>query len=134
MLFRKLKLVLFFFNLFLLVNCKSKEEKFILKIEHFANNMQIDSLKKNCTKDTNFFLKIAVDPILNMGNNDSKETMIKIFKSVDFEKENNLWKCKYLDNDGKLKYMKASIIEKFDYDIRNKRMFLDLKWRSALKD
>ena len=120
----KVKLILFVLFSFL-ISCTSKEEKTIQEFINHAKNLNIDEIKKLSTENTNFYIKMAIEPIISLGNAASKQQLKKIVSTLECSGEDGKRKCSYIDDNGNKQFFELEFIAGYD-ELGKKKLFIDI--------
>lgn len=89
--------------------------KLLINFITYAHNVDLISLKKICTEDTFFYIKMVVEPLNALGDKESIVQLKDIAKSIDCKGNGDIRKCFYNDYDGEIKYFEVKLIEDYDY-------------------
>ena len=116
-----------------LISCKSKEEEKTQEFIQYAYNLNIEEIKNISTEDTRFYIKMAIESVINLGNEESKKQLKQMASTLECSREDNKRKCKYIDENGNEKFFEIQLIEQYNH-MGQKQMLIDIDKKYFLGD
>lgn len=107
---------LFTFILFSLFSCASEEQRIVDSFVKHARSLNIAEIKQICSDDTNFYIRMTLEPLVNLGESNYIEELKKIASTVECHKEGGRQRCTYIDQNGKVNAFEVRIV----YESQNK--------------
>ncbi|WP_298541893.1 hypothetical protein [uncultured Aquimarina sp.] len=97
------------------ISCTSKEEAKTQEFIQHAHNLNIEEIKNISTEDTRFYIKMAIESVMNLGDEESKKQLKHMASTLECSGEDNMRKCKYLDINGNEKFFEIQLIKKYNH-------------------
>ena len=89
-----------FLATFLFFQCTSEKTALVNEFTDLVHNLDLENLEKITTENTIFYLRLATEPILVYGDEVAKEQLMEIASSVNCNKKEEGFLCRYLDENG----------------------------------
>ena len=111
-------------NKFLLVNivlfaclfgCNtSRDELVTRKFVTQARAMNIEEIQNLCSEDTKFYIKMTIEPILLLGDENSIRKLKEVASTLECQTNNNNGICFFLDENGREGSFKYKLKQKYN--------------------
>jgi hypothetical protein len=120
-----LKDTLIFIVLISFLSCTSLEEKTTQEFIGHVKSLNVDQIKNMSTEDTKFYLKMGIEPIINLGNEESKKQLEQMALTIGCSREANILKCFYLDQNEQKQYFEVELVTGYS-EAGEKKLFVDI--------
>ena len=108
-----------------LISCTSEEEKTTQEFIAHVQNLNVDEIKNMSTEDTKFYIKMAIEPIISLGDMASKKQLEQIVSTLECSGEGNKRKCSYIDDNGNKQFFEMEFVTGYDEEGEEK-LFVDI--------
>ena len=97
-----------------LTGCMSKEEKTTHEFVGHVKSLNIDELKRMSTEDTQFYLRITVEALTSMANEQGIDQLKQLASSLECSENDNGRICSFLDENGQKQSFALAFVEGYD--------------------
>lgn len=107
-------------------SCTSREEKITQEFVGHVKSLNIEGVKNMSTENTQFYIKILLESIVSLGDEESINQLKEILSTIDCFGDDKIRTCTYLDEDGEAQSFEIKLVEGYGNDGKVE-LFVDIE-------
>ena len=116
------KYVLIILLLITFLSCGNEEDQVILNFVNHARSLNIDELKDLCTEETRFLIKVMIEPVVRLGDDNAVDQLKHIVSTLECSEFGSNYKCSYINDTGNEHIFYIHLIQ--DYNTSGEKKLL----------